>query len=192
MKVRRLFEAAGFGDLIEQRDLTAVKIHFGERRGDSYIHPVFVRPVVDLIRGKGGRPFLTDTITLYRGSRSNAVDHLTTAIEHGFAYAVVNASVLIAGGLRGSNITEVQVHGKHFSHVKIATDIIETDAMVVMSHFKAHMLAGFGGSIKNLAMGCAPPLRKERAAYRPGAGESGTLPGVWTMQGDLPRGSDQP
>jgi uncharacterized Fe-S center protein len=45
--------------------------------------------------------------------------------------------------------------------VKIASDIVEADALIVMSHFKAHMLAGFGGAIKNLAMGCAPPSGKK-------------------------------
>jgi uncharacterized Fe-S center protein len=161
MMVRRLFNAAGFDDLIEDRDLTAIKLHFGEEGGDSYIHPIFVRQVVEEIRKKGGRPFLTDTGTLYRGSRSNAVDHLTTAIGHGFAYAVVNAPLIISGGLKGSSVVEVLVTGKHFSRVKIAADIVEADAMIVMSHFKAHMLAGFGGAIKNLAMGCAPPSGKK-------------------------------
>jgi uncharacterized Fe-S center protein len=161
MKVRRLFDAAGFGDLIEERDLTAIKLHFGEEGGDSYLHPIYVRQVVDEVRRRGGLPFLTDTGTLYRGSRSNAVAHLATALSHGFAYAVVNAPVLISGGLKGSGITEVPITGKHFSVVKIASDIVEADAMIVMSHFKAHMLAGFGGAIKNLAMGCSPPLGKK-------------------------------
>lgn len=161
IKIRKLFEAAGFGDIVAPGDLTAIKIHFGERGGDSYINPVLVRQVVDAVRERKGRPFLTDTGTLYRGSRSNAIDHLTTAIEHGFAYAVVQAPVLIAGGLYGSNVSEVVVGGKHFSKVKIARDIVDADCMVVMSHFKAHMLAGFGGAIKNLAMGCAPPAGKK-------------------------------
>ncbi|MDD1671579.1 MAG: DUF362 domain-containing protein [Methanomicrobiales archaeon] len=161
MKIRRLFEVAGFRDLVAPHDLTAIKIHFGERGSDSYINPVLVRQVVEAIRERGGSPFLTDTGTLYRGSRSNAVDHLTTAIEHGFAYAVVHAPLVIAGGLRGSNVAEVAIGGKHFSRVKIARDIVEADSMVVMSHFKAHMLAGFGGAIKNLAMGCAPPPGKK-------------------------------
>jgi uncharacterized Fe-S center protein len=74
---------------------------------------------------------------------------------------VVNAPLLISGGLKGSGVTQIPIQGKHFSIVRIATDIVEADAMVVLSHFKAHMLAGFGGAIKNLAMGCAPPSGKK-------------------------------
>jgi uncharacterized protein (DUF362 family) len=109
--------------------------------------------VVDLVRAEGGRPFLTDTATLYSGSRSNVVDHIATAIAHGFDYAVVGAPVIIADGLRSGDVVEVRVRGRHFKKVKIAGDIARADSMVVVSHFKGHMLAGFGGAIKNLAMG---------------------------------------
>jgi uncharacterized Fe-S center protein len=159
-KVRRLFDAAGFSGLIRKGDHTAVKLHFGERGNDSYISPVFVRQVVEKVRECGGIPFLTDTNTLYLGSRSNAVDHITTAILHGFDYAVVGAPVIIADGLYGRNSVQVSVHKRHFEKVFIAGDIASAQSMIVMSHFKGHEVAGFGGAIKNLAMGCAPPAGK--------------------------------
>jgi uncharacterized Fe-S center protein len=159
-KIRRLFAGAGFGSCIRDRDLVAIKLHFGERGCDTHVSPVHVRQVVDLVRAEGGRPFLTDTATLYSGSRSNAVDHLATAIAHGFDYAVVGAPVIIADGLRGDHAAEVKVGRRHFGRVKIAGDIARADSMVVVSHFKGHMLAGFGGAIKNLAMGCAPVAGK--------------------------------
>jgi uncharacterized Fe-S center protein len=159
-KVNTLFQRAGFGDFLQKGDLTAVKIHFGERGNDSFIPPHLVRPVIDKIKACGGRPFLTDTRTLYSGGRSNAVDHVETAIAHGFAYAVAGAPVIIADGLRGDDATDVPVAGRHFSRVRIAGGITAADAMVVLSHFKAHMLSGFGGAVKNLAMGCAPPAGK--------------------------------
>jgi uncharacterized Fe-S center protein len=49
----------------------------------------------------------------------------------------------------------VEVGLKHFQQVKIAGDIISADSMLVLSHFKGHGMCGFGGAIKNLAMGCA-------------------------------------
>ncbi|MDH7592991.1 MAG: DUF362 domain-containing protein [Methanomicrobiales archaeon] len=159
-KIERLFNRAGFGDLIGKGDITAIKMHFGEMGGDSFVSPLHVRHVVDLVRGAGGIPFLTDTGTLYRGSRSNAATHLETAIRHGFDYVVVGAPVIIADGLRGSNWREVPVKGKHFERVRIAADILDASCMMVISHFKGHMLAGFGGALKNLAMGCAPPAGK--------------------------------
>jgi uncharacterized protein len=154
-KVKNLFEAVKFKNFIEEDDLIAVKLHFGEEGNDSYINPVLVRQIVDKILALGAKPFLTDTNTLYYGSRHNSQDHLKTAILHGFDYAVAGAPLIIADGLKGENWSSVQIKGKHFENVKIAGDILSSDGMVVMSHFKGHEMAGFGGAIKNLAMGCA-------------------------------------
>jgi hypothetical protein len=73
-KVQRLFDRAGFSDAIRKDDRTAIKLHFGERGNDGFISPVYVRQVVEKVKACGGNPFLTDTNTLYLGSRSNAVD----------------------------------------------------------------------------------------------------------------------
>jgi uncharacterized Fe-S center protein len=154
-KIRKLLEAGGLDEFVDPDDLTAVKLHFGEEGNDSYINPVFVRPVVDRIKEKGGKPFLTDTNTLYFGSRHDSVQHLKTAIRHGFDYAVTGAPVIIADGLLGGNWEEVEIGLKHFQKVKIAGDILNADGMVVMSHFKGHGMSGFGGALKNLAMGCS-------------------------------------
>ncbi len=160
VKIQTLCKAAGLPAIIDEDDLTAIKLHFGELGNDTFIKPVFVRSVVDVIRKFEGKPFLTDTNTMYIGSRHNAADHLTTAIRHGFAYAVADCPVIIADGLKGNNYREVPISGNHFKTVKIAQDIADADAMVVLTHVKGHALAGFGGAIKNLAMGCAPPVGK--------------------------------
>jgi uncharacterized Fe-S center protein len=159
-RVEQLFSGAGFPQVIRERDLTAVKLHFGERGMDTFLSPVLVRAVVDRIREAGGRPFLTDTATLYSGSRSNAVDHITTAILHGFDFSVAGAPVIIADGLCSTHFVEVPIQGKHFPRVLVAGDIAAADSMIVLSHFKGHMLSGFGGALKNLAMGCAPAAGK--------------------------------
>ncbi|WP_292424631.1 DUF362 domain-containing protein [Methanoregula sp.] len=159
-KIRRLFDAAGFSSCIHKRDRTAIKLHFGERGSDAYISPVFVRQVVEKVKEAGALPFVTDTNTLYLGSRSNAVDHITTAVLHGFDYAVIGAPVIIADGLCGKNVARVTIKKKHFKTVTIAGDIVAADSMIVMTHFKGHEVAGFGGALKNLAMGCAPPAGK--------------------------------
>lgn len=164
-KIQRLFDEAGFVELLGAEDLTAIKIHFGEYGNDGYINPVFVRQVVEKIRAAGAKPFITDTNTLYSGSRHNAVDHLTTAIEHGFDYSVIRAPLIISDGLRSQNIAEVEIRQKHFKTVKIGSDIVAADSMIVMSHFKGHIMAGFGGAIKNLAMGCAPAAGKKDQHY---------------------------
>ena len=166
-KIKALFDRAGFHDLIQPGDLTAVKLTFGERGSDGFISPVFVRQVVDKIKERGGKPFLTDTNTLYSGSRHNAVEHLLIALEHGFDYTVTGAPIIIADGLHSENIAEVQIDKKHFAKVKLAKDIVSADSAIVLSHFKAHEMAGFGGAIKNLAMGGAPAIgKKEQHALK--------------------------
>lgn len=151
----KIFETVGFASFIQESHLTAVKLHFGEEGNDAFIKPVLVRPIVEKIRECGAEPFLTDTNTLYYGSRHDSVEHLKTAIMHGFDYAVVGAPLIIADGLLGDNWISVPVGLKHFHEVKIAGDIQISDTMVVLSHFKGHGMSGFGGAIKNLAMGCA-------------------------------------
>ncbi|GEA15312.1 4Fe-4S ferredoxin [Moorella sp. E308F] len=160
-KVATLWRKAGFQKAIAPEDLVAIKIHFGERGNLAYINPVFARQVVELVKTGRGKPFLTDSNTLYVGSRSNAVDHLQTAIENGFAYAVAGAPLIIADGLKGKDYFEVPVNGKHFQQVKISSAIYHADSLVVMSHFKGHELTSFGGTIKNLGMGCGSPSGKQ-------------------------------
>lgn len=169
-KIGRLFDAAGFAAVVGEKTPTAIKLHFGEAGNTTYLHPVFVARVVAKVRESGGIPFLTDTNTLYQGSRQNAVDHITTAIEHGFAYGVVKAPVIISDGLNGSDWTSVPIKGRHLSAAMIAGTIRASKSMIVLSHFKGHGLAGFGGAIKNLAMGCAPPAGKheQHAPLHPG------------------------
>lgn len=155
-KIEKLFDAAGFGKMVDKGHLTAIKVHFGERGNDTFISPVFVRAVVERLKKAGASPFITDTNTLYLGSRHNAVDHLRTALEHGFGYATVGAPLIIADGLRGGSFSSVSIGKKHFKKVKIADAIVEAHSLIALSHFKGHEMAGFGGAVKNLAMGCAP------------------------------------
>lgn len=167
-KIQRLFDAAGFPALFKSGGLAAVKLHFGEIGNDGFISPVFVRQVVDKIKEAGSAPFLTDTNTLYTGKRANGVDHITTAVLHGFDFAVAGAPVIIADGLKGGDERLVSIGQKHFDTARIAGGIADAESMLVLSHFKGHEMAGFGGAIKNLAMGCATPKGKQdQHATRP-------------------------
>jgi uncharacterized Fe-S center protein len=154
-KLARLLDTAGLSQTIKQRDLVAVKLHFGERGNTAFIRPVFIRKIVESIKNIGAVPFLTDANTLYAGTRSDSVHHLLTAIQNGFAYAVVDSPIVIADGLRGKSETAVTVNQKNFKKVYIGSDIMEADALISVAHFKGHELSGFGGAIKNVGMGCA-------------------------------------
>jgi uncharacterized Fe-S center protein len=140
---------------IREKDLVAIKLHFGERGNTAYIRPIFLRRVVDQVKRYKGKPFLTDTNTLYVGSRGEAVSHMTTAYENGFVFSAVNAPVLIADGLRGNSAVRVQIDKPIFRTVSIAHGIFMADVLIGVAHITGHELAGFGGTLKNLGMGCA-------------------------------------
>lgn len=154
-KIGRLFDRAGLAGIIAKDDLVGIKLHFGERGNTAFLRPIFVRQVVDRVKAAGGNPYLVDSNTLYLGSRHNAVDHLNTAIQNGFAYAVVGAPLIIGDGLRGKDYREVEVNLKHCQTVRLSANVVGADALIVVSHVKGHMVAGIGGAIKNLAMGGA-------------------------------------
>ena len=167
-KLQALCEAAGLSTVVSEGDLTAVKVHFGERGNDAFVNPIHVAAVVREVQKAGAKPFVTDTNTLYIGGRRNAPDHLETAAMHGFTWPVLPCPVLIADGLKGGNYRETEVYGKHFDTVKVASDIAAADSMVVVSHFKGHEVAGFGGALKNLGMGCAANEgKREQHTTRP-------------------------
>jgi uncharacterized protein len=150
-----LLDRVRLGEKIRERDFVAVKLHFGERGNTAYVRPSFVARVVDRVAALGARPFLTDTNTLYVGSRGDAVSHLRLAHDHGFDYAAVHAPVVIADGLRGNSSVAMPTGGHLFKTVFIAHEIAMADALISVAHFKGHELAGFGGALKNLGMGCA-------------------------------------
>ncbi|MDO9026719.1 MAG: DUF362 domain-containing protein [bacterium] len=152
-KLSDIIDKMPLSKVVAKDELVAVKVHFGERGNTAFVQPHFVRAVVDKIKALGAKPFVTDANTLYVGSRSNSVDHLETAHQHGFTYSSLGCPVMIADGLRGGAYVEVEVKGTHLKKVKLAHDLYKADAIVCVTHFKGHELAGFGGSIKNLGMG---------------------------------------
>lgn len=154
-KLERLLQQAGLSQVVSNEDLSAVKIHFGEKGGHAFIRPVFIRSIVDAIRNLGGNPFLTDSSTLYPGQRKEAVSALRCGIENGFAYAVVGAPLIMCDGLRGHSSRRVAIAGELLQSADIGSEILEADNLIAVSHFKCHELTGFGGAIKNLAMGCS-------------------------------------
>jgi hypothetical protein len=157
-KFQKLLKALEVKSIVQRkkkRPLIAVKLHFGEKGNTAYIRPNFVRLVVDELWNSGANPFLTDSNTLYLGTRTEAVSHLTTAIDNGFAFAVTRAPVVIADGLTGKAEVEVEINKEQFKTVFLAEAIQEAEGLVAMSHFKLHEMAGFGGALKNLGMGGA-------------------------------------
>ncbi|MDE7326155.1 MAG: DUF362 domain-containing protein [Lachnospiraceae bacterium] len=153
-KLRRLMKTAGFETIDFAEKYTAIKLHFGEYGNLAFLRPNYAKVVADYVKELGGRPFLTDCNTLYVGSRKNALDHMDTAYLNGFSPLQTGCHVIIADGLKGTDETIVPIDGEYVKEAKIGHAIMDADIFISLSHFKGHEMAGFGGAIKNIGMGC--------------------------------------
>lgn len=155
--------------IISKNKLVGVKQHFGEKGNEGFIKPEVTRIVINKIKERLGKPLLIETNTLYHGERSNTYDHLKIAYEHGFTYENVGAPITIMDGVNGQVGSSVQIDGKHFKEVFVASDIPFFDSIVVLSHVKGHIMAGIGGAVKNLGMGLAGRAGKlaQHADFKP-------------------------
>ncbi len=119
----------------------AIKVHFGEKGCLTFIDPEIVKKVYDKIINLGKEATLVECNVLYKGSRTNRIDHLKTAREHGFLEPIE-----ILDGANGQDFILI-------NNCKIGQGIKNYDSLFVLTHFKGHIAAGFGGAIKNIAMG---------------------------------------
>jgi len=144
---------------IEQIDFkdkfTAIKIHFGEPGNLSYIRANYAAKIAQFLLDKQAKPFLTDSNTLYKGNRSNAIDHIKSAFENGFNPIAVPCPVIIGDGLKAIDYTEIPIDLPYCKTAKIGSAIANADIIISMNHFKGHEQAGFGGALKNIGMGSA-------------------------------------
>ena len=118
-KLETLIKEAGIEQIDFKDKFVAVKIHFGEYGNMAYIRPNYAAVVVKVIKDLGGKPFLTDSNTMYSGSRFDAVSHLNTAMVNGFNRIAVGCDVIIADGLRGKDERIVDIGGKYCPEPKI-------------------------------------------------------------------------
>lgn len=155
-KLENLMHAAGIDTLDLKDKFTVIKLHFGEPGNMSYLRPGYVNRVVEVLQTKGAKVYLSDSNTLYKGGRSDAVGHIHAAMVNGFNPIEVKAPVIIADGVKGTDYVDMPVSGgKHCTSAKIGRAIADADAVISLSHFKGHEQAGFGGALKNLGMGAA-------------------------------------
>ncbi len=154
-KLDSLLDHADLKGKIREKEFVAIKLHFGEKGNTGFVRPHFLRKIVDRVKQFKGKPFLTDTNTLYTGTRSEAISHLITAYGNGFTESVVGAPLLIADGLRGNSAVKVRIDKPLFKAVSIAHEIYMADTLICVTHFTGHELSGFGGTLKNLGMGCS-------------------------------------
>jgi len=153
-KLHRLLKTADFESIDFNNKFVALKLHFGEPGNVAYLRPNYIKVVADYIKQLNGRPFLTDSNTLYVGRRKNALDHIEAAYENGFNPFTTGCHVIIADGLKGHDEKLVPINQKHVKEAKIGRAVMDADVFVSITHFKGHENTGFGGAIKNIGMGC--------------------------------------
>ncbi len=156
-------------DNINSGDKVGVKVHVGEAHNTRYLRPDYVREVVKAIKSKEGVPTLIETqglgnhlshigineeYTISLAHRRNSEDHLRIAHLHGYTESITGAPLRFIDGDKGIDRKIVEINGIHLNEIPVAAGLFEFDKLVVISHFKGHALAGFGGAFKQLGIGC--------------------------------------
>jgi uncharacterized protein len=145
--LNELIESQG----IELAEKVPLKVHFGEVGNETFVRPENYNGVIDYLMQRNVESCFIETNVLYGGQRYKSQLHERTAAEHGFT----RLPVVIADGEHGESYEEVKIDGKHFDSFKIGGAFLDFEQIIVLSHFKGHMLSGFGGAIKQLGMGFA-------------------------------------
>jgi len=148
---RELLERIIAEEKIELEKEIPLKVHFGEKGNVTYIKPENYNGVIDYLEEKNIKSFFIETTVLYGGQRYKKDLHLKTAEENGFT----RIPVIIADGELGESFDEIEINKKHFKTCKIGKEFSKYGQLIILSHFKGHMLAGFGGALKQLSMGHA-------------------------------------
>lgn len=129
----------------------AVKIHSGEPGGHHFIQPDFMKPLVDLLSGT-----IVECNTAYPGRRDTTAEHEKVMAEHGFT-KIAMVDIMDAEGE-----LELPVQGgKRLKVNRVGSHITRYDSMLILSHFKGHLMGGFGGALKNMSIGVASSQGKK-------------------------------
>ena len=131
------------------RFLLLPALHFLSRK-------LHIKAIVDSLKNmhENAKFFLTDTTTIYKGERYNAIDHIMCAVYHGFSPSYIGCPVIIADGLSDEGVSVSE-------NVEIARAIYDSDALIVISHATGHGASSYGGALKNVAMGCVTKRTKK-------------------------------
>lgn len=150
----RLLKQSGLVAGIQQGYKAIVKMHFGEVGNTGFVKPEFVGVLCAFIDAQGGTSILSDSNTLYRGRRVESEDHRALALEHGFTKTITGAEVVIADEYTDA-VRSIPVDLQFVKVAKIPKCYLDIDLFISLSHFKGHLMCGFGGALKNIGMGCA-------------------------------------
>lgn len=123
----------------------AVKVTTGEPGGHNFLKPDFMKELIQEINGT-----IIECNTAYGGNRDDTESHLRAARNHGFM-DIACVDIMDAEGE-----VELPVYGgRRISHDIVGKNFLNYDFTIMLSHFKGHLAAGFGGAIKNMSIGIA-------------------------------------
>ena len=124
----------------------AIKLHTGEQHGPNIIP----RPWVEnLIKNELPDAHIIETNTYYEGDRDTTEKHRKTLEVNGWTFCPVDIT-----DEDGTALLPVQ-GGKWFTEMSVGKNMLDYDSMLALTHFKGHIMGGFGGSNKNIGIGCA-------------------------------------
>lgn len=129
----------------EMKGKVAIKISTGEPGGHNFLQPHLIKELVQSVNGT-----IVDANTAYNGKRATTESHMQAVKDHGFL-DIAPVDILDAEGEISLPITG----GTHLKDVRVGSHFSNYNSMMVVSHFKGHAMAGFGGALKNIAIGIA-------------------------------------
>ncbi|MFW9898962.1 MAG: DUF362 domain-containing protein [Candidatus Thorarchaeota archaeon] len=160
----------GIEERVKNNEKVVIKTHFGALENTRYLRPSYIRFLCDYIKELGGMPFVAEScgwgIPGARGEyggRANEQEYLEVALKHGYTDETMDAHIIMLDGPDGIDYEIQKIKGKRFNDVLVAGRLREFDYMIMATHFKGHYGAGFGGSIKNLGIGCVSKGGKVQA-----------------------------
>jgi hypothetical protein len=124
-------------------EVVALKMHVGNNLGYSTVHPVFVRRLVQAIKEGGGKPFIADVNW-----------DIPAAEERGYSHETIGCPIYPAAGPEEKYFFSHPRDFKNIHDWKLAGLIQEASFLVNLAHAKGHPSCSYGGSFKNLALGC--------------------------------------
>lgn len=129
----------------------ALKVHSGEAGNQNYLHPEFMKPIINRVNGT-----IVECNTAYAGQRNNTEKHKKLMEDHGWSKHF-DVDIMDAEGPD----LEVEIpNGKVIKQNYLGKNIKNYNSMLVLSHFKGHPMGGYGGAIKQLSIGCASSAGK--------------------------------
>lgn len=134
----------------EAKGKVCVKLSTGEAGNSNYLSPDLIGPFVKSLRAD-----IVECNTAYPGKRNSTEEHRRVAREHGFT-AIAPVVIMDEAG----EITLPVTGGRHLKENYVGKDWEDYDFTVILSHFKGHPMAGFGGALKNMAIGMASAAGK--------------------------------